>query len=75
MSQSKMLVPVNLPGVQIPDGYMLVTHAKSTPNKASNSVPQPTYGRNWSRNQRKRECRERFLANGASQESRSCHTP
>ena len=71
MSQSKMLVPANLPGVQIPDGYMLVTHAKSTPNKASNSVPQPAYGRNWSRNQRKRERRERFLANGAGEPLRN----
>ena len=51
----KLLVPANLPGVQIPEGYMLVQHVNPTPNAASNSKPQPGYGKNWNRNQRKRE--------------------
>ena len=71
MSQSKMLIPASLPGVQIPEGYMLVTQAKPTLNRASNSAPQPAYGRNWNRNQRKRERREKFLANGAGEPSRN----
>ena len=50
MSKAKMLVPANLPGVQIPDGYILVQQVKPVPNTASNSRPQPTYGKNWSRN-------------------------
>ena len=71
MSQSKMLIPANLPGVQIPEGYMLVTQAKPVLNRASNSAPQPAYGKNWNRNQRKRERREKFLANGAGEPSRN----
>ena len=55
MSKAKMLVPANLPGVQVPDGYMLVQQVKPVPNNASNSNPQPTLGKNWNRNQRKRE--------------------
>ena len=45
MSQSKMLIPANLPGVQIPEGYMLVTQAKPAPNRASNSAPSTPTGR------------------------------
>ena len=55
MSKAKMVVPANLPGVQVPDGYILVQQVKHTPSHASNSNPQPTFGKNWNRNQRKRE--------------------
>ena len=65
-----MLIPANLPGVQVPEGYMLVTQAKPVPNRASNSAPQPAYGKNWNRNQRKRERREKFQANGAGEPAR-----
>ena len=71
MSQSKMVIPANLPGVQIPEGYMLVTQAKPAPNRASNSAPRPSYGKNWNRNQRKRERREKFLASGAGEHARN----
>ena len=64
MSRANMLVPTNLTDVQIPDGYMLVQQISSNPNAASNSNPQPTFGKNWSRNQRKREKRERLAASG-----------
>ena len=50
MSKSKMLVPANLPGVPVPEGYMLVQQVRPTPNNASNSEPPPTFGKNWSRN-------------------------
>ena len=50
---------------------MLVTQAKSAPNKASNSVPQPAYGRNWNRNQRKRERKGQLPANGAREPFRN----
>ncbi len=33
----KLLVPANLPGMQLPEGYMLVQHINPTPNVASNS--------------------------------------
>ena len=62
MSKAKMLVPANLPEVQVPDGYMLVQQLKPVSNTASNSMPQPTYGKNWSRNQRKRERMEQLAA-------------
>ena len=55
MSKAKMVVPTNLPGVQVPEGYMLVQQIKSVPSNASNSKVQPTYGKNWNQNQRKRE--------------------
>ena len=71
MSQSKMVIPANLPGVQIPEGYMLVTQAKPAPNRASNSAPRPSYGKNWNRNQRKRERREKFLASRAGEPARN----
>ena len=59
-----MLVPTNLAGVQIPDGYMLVQQVSSNPNAASNSKPQPAFGKNWNRNQRKRDKREQLAASG-----------
>ena len=46
MSKAKMLVPANLPGMQIPEGYMLVQHINPAPSAASNSKSQPTYGKN-----------------------------
>ena len=55
MSKAKMLVPANLPGVQVPDEYMLVQQVEPVANTASNSKPQPTYGKKWSRNQRRRK--------------------
>ena len=68
---SKMVIPASLPGVQVPEGYMLVTQAKPTPNRASNSAPRPSYGKNWNRNQQKRERREKFLASGAGEHARN----
>ena len=65
MPKAKMLVPANLTGVQIPKGYMLVQQVKPNPNNASNSNTPPTFGKNWSRNQRKRERREQLAASGA----------
>ena len=55
MSKAKVLVPANLPGVQVPDEYMLVQQVEPVANTASNSKPQPTYGKKWSRNQRRRK--------------------
>ena len=71
MSKAKMLVPANLPGVQVPDGYMLVQQVKPVANTASNSKPQPTYGKNWSRNQRKRERMEQLAAGGTREPARN----
>ena len=62
MSRANMLVSTNPTGVQIPDGYMLVQQISSNPNAASNSNPQPPFGKNWSRNQRKRERRDQLAA-------------
>ena len=70
MFKQNMLITANLPGVQVPEGYMLVTQAKPAPNRASNSAPKPAYGRNWNRNQRKRERRENFQARGAGEPAR-----
>ena len=64
MSKAKMLVPANLPGVQVPEGYLLVQQVKLVPKNASNSMSQPTFGKNWSRNQRKRERTEQLAAGG-----------
>ena len=71
MSRANMLVSTNLTGVQIPDGYVLVQQISSNPNAASNSNPQPTFGKNWSRNQRKRERREQLAASGVVNPARS----
>ena len=68
MSKAKMLVLANLPGVQVPDGYMLVQQVKPVANTASNSKPQPTYGKNWSRNQRERM--EQLAAGGTREPAR-----
>ena len=54
MSKAQMLVATAVPGVQVPDGYVLVS-VNNTPGVASNSKSKPTYGKNWNRNQRKRE--------------------
>ena len=70
MSKPNMLIPANLPGVQVPEGYMLVAQAKPAPNKTSNSAPKPAYGRNWNQNQRKRERQENFQARGAGEPAR-----
>jgi len=67
----KLLVPANLPGVQIPEGYMLVQHVNPTPNVASNSKPQPSYGKNWNRNQRKRERVAQHTAGGTKEPARN----
>ena len=45
MSKMKMLVPATLPGVQVPEGYLLVQQIKPAPNNASNSKSQPTFGK------------------------------
>ena len=71
MSKAKMLVPANLPGVQVPDGYILVQQVKPVPNNASNSMSQPTFGKNWSRNQRKRERMEQLAAGGTREPARN----
>ena len=71
MSKAKMLVPANLPGVQVPDGYILVQQVKPVPNNASNSMPQPTFGKNWSRNQRKRERMEQLAAGETREPARN----
>ena len=71
MSNAKMLVPANLTGVQVPEGYMLVQQVKPNPNTASNSNPPPTFGKNWSRNQRKRERREQLAASGVMDPARN----
>ena len=71
MSKAKMLVPANLPGVQVPDGYMLVQQVKPVSTTASNSMPQPTYRKNWSRNQRKRERMEQLAAGGTREPARN----
>ena len=71
MSKAKMLVPANLPGVQVPEGYMLVQQVRPTPNNASNSMPPPTFGKNWSRNQRKRERKEQLAAGGTMEPARN----
>ena len=74
MSRANMLVPTNLMGVQIPNGYMLVQQISSNPNAAPNSNPRPTFGKNWSRNQRKRERREQLGASrGANPARDSTH--
>jgi len=67
----KLLVPANLPGMQIPEGYMLVQHINPTPNAASNSKPQPSYGKNWNRNQRKRERVAQHTAGGTKEPARN----
>ena len=71
MSKAKMLVPANLTGVQVPEGYLLVQQVKPVPNNASNSMPQPTFGKNWSRNQRKRERMEQLAAGGTREPARN----
>ena len=67
MYKSNKLVPANLSGVQVPEGYVLVAQAKPTSNNASNSASKPAYGRNWNRNQRKRERRDNIQARGAGE--------
>ena len=59
-----MLISSNLAGVQVPDRYMLVPQTSSNPNIASNFNPQSAFGKNWLRNQRKKERREQFAASG-----------
>ena len=71
MSKSKMLVPANLPGVPVPEGYMLVQQVRPTPNNASNSEPPPTFGKNWSRNQRKRERKGQLAVGGTMEPARN----
>ena len=61
MSNAKMLIPATLPGMQVPDGYILMQAA----NVASNSKAQPTYGKNWSRNQKRRERAAQLAASGS----------
>ena len=67
MYKSNKLVPTNLSGVQVPEGYVLVAQAKPAPNNAPNSVSKPAYGRNWNRNQRKRDRRENTQVRGAGE--------
>jgi len=67
----KLLVPANLPGVQLPEGYMLVQHVNPTTNVASNSKPQPGYGKNWNRNQRKRDRAAQLTAGGIKEPARN----
>ena len=71
MSKAKMVVPANLSGVQVPEGYMLVQQIKSVPSNASNSKVPPTYGKNWNRNQRKRERRAMLTAGGNQEPARN----
>ena len=71
MSKAEMLVPATLPGVQVPDGYMLVQQVKPVPNNASNSNPQPTFGKNWNRNQRKRERKGQVATSGTGEPVRN----
>ena len=66
MSKANMLVPTNPNGVQIPEGYLLVQQINSNPSTASNSNPKSPFGKNWNRNQRERERREQFAANGGA---------
>ena len=70
MYKSNKLVPANLSGVQVPEGYVLVAQAKPASNNASNSASKPAYGRNWNRNQRKRERRDNPQARGAGEPTR-----
>ena len=65
MSNAKMLIPAALPGMQVPEGYILVQAA----NVASNS--KPTYGKNWSRNQKRRERAAQLAANGSKGSARN----
>jgi len=64
MSRANMLIPTNPNGIQVPEGYVLVQQINSNPNPASNSNPKHPFGRNWNRNQRKRERKEQFAASG-----------
>ena len=67
MSNAKMLIPANLPGMQIPERYILV----QAPSVASNSKSQPTYGKNWSRNQKRRERAAQLAAGGSKGPARN----
>ena len=60
-----MLVPATLPGMQVPDGYILM----QATNVASNS--KPTYGKNWSRNQKRRERAAQLAASGSKGSARN----
>ena len=66
MSRNNMLVPTNSMGAHIPDGYMLVQQVESNPNAVTNSNPRPPFGKNWNRNQKKREKREQLTASGGA---------
>ena len=71
MSRANMLIPTNPNGIQIPEGYVLVQQINSNPNAASNSNPKHPFGKNWNRNQKKRERKEQFAANGGVNPARN----
>ena len=67
MSKTKMLVPATLPGVQVPEGYLLVQQIKPAPTTPQTLSPNLPSEKNWNRNQRK----EQLSAGGAREPARN----